>query len=269
MPTHHRLITRYQVRPGGRLRLRDCDPADSGGRDFAAVGPGTVKDRAAAFLEANRAGLAHAQELLWASNTHSVLVVLQAMDAAGKDGTIKHVMCGREPAGLRGALVQGARAPRSSTTTSCGVACASVPRARPDRHLQPLVLRGGARRARAPARSSRAAAPAGARRRRGLGASASRTSTRFERYLARNGTVDRQVLPERLARRSRRSASSSGSTSPRRTGSSPRPTSRSAALGRVHGRVPGHAARHQHRLGAVVRHAGRPQVLARAWSRRS
>ncbi len=99
MPTHHRLITRYQVRPGGRLRLRDCDPADSGGRDFAAVGPGTVKDRAAAFLEANRAGLAHAQELLWASNTHSVLVVLQAMDAAGKDGTIKHVMSGVNPQG--------------------------------------------------------------------------------------------------------------------------------------------------------------------------
>ena len=42
-----------------------------------------------------------AQELLWASNTHALLVVLQAMDAAGKDGTIKHVMSGVNPQGCR------------------------------------------------------------------------------------------------------------------------------------------------------------------------
>jgi PPK2 family polyphosphate:nucleotide phosphotransferase len=96
---HRRLIERYQVAPDGRVRLRDCDPADTGGPDFAPVGPGTVKERAEAFLDANRAELAKAQELLWASDTHSVLVVLQAMDAAGKDGTIKHVMSGVNPQG--------------------------------------------------------------------------------------------------------------------------------------------------------------------------
>ena len=100
MPKHHRrLIERYQVRPGSRIRLSDRDPADTGGGDFAPVGPGTVKERATAFLEANRTELARAQELLWASDTHSVLVVLQAMDAAGKDGTIKHVMSGVNPQG--------------------------------------------------------------------------------------------------------------------------------------------------------------------------
>jgi PPK2 family polyphosphate:nucleotide phosphotransferase len=96
---HRRLIKRYQVAAGSRIRLRDCDPADTGGRDFAPVGPGTVKERAEAFLESNRAELAKAQELLWASDSHSVLIVLQAMDAAGKDGTIKHVMSGVNPQG--------------------------------------------------------------------------------------------------------------------------------------------------------------------------
>ena len=43
--------------------------------------------------------LSNAQELLWASGTHALLVVLQAMDAAGKDGTIKHVMSGVNPQG--------------------------------------------------------------------------------------------------------------------------------------------------------------------------
>jgi PPK2 family polyphosphate:nucleotide phosphotransferase len=45
--------------------------------------------------------LAVAQELLWASGTHSLLIVLQALDAAGKDGTIKHVMSGVNPQGCR------------------------------------------------------------------------------------------------------------------------------------------------------------------------
>jgi PPK2 family polyphosphate:nucleotide phosphotransferase len=45
--------------------------------------------------------LAKAQELLWADGTHALLIVLQAMDAAGKDGTIKHVMSGINPQGCR------------------------------------------------------------------------------------------------------------------------------------------------------------------------
>jgi PPK2 family polyphosphate:nucleotide phosphotransferase len=45
--------------------------------------------------------LSSAQELLWANGTYSLLIVLQAMDAAGKDGTIKHVMSGVNPQGCR------------------------------------------------------------------------------------------------------------------------------------------------------------------------
>ncbi len=94
-----RLVERYRVEPGSKFRLRERDPADGGGSAFAPLGPGPAKLRATALLEANRAELAKAQELLWASNSHSVLVVLQAMDAAGKDGTIKHVMSGVNPQG--------------------------------------------------------------------------------------------------------------------------------------------------------------------------
>jgi PPK2 family polyphosphate:nucleotide phosphotransferase len=96
---HRRLLKRYRVAPGRQIRLRSCDPADAGGPDFAPVGPDTVEERAAAFLKLNRAELEKSQELLWASNAYSVLVVLQGMDAAGKDGTIKHVMSGVDPQG--------------------------------------------------------------------------------------------------------------------------------------------------------------------------
>jgi len=45
--------------------------------------------------------LSSAQELLWANGTYSLLIFLQAMDAAGKDGTIRHVMSGVNPQGCR------------------------------------------------------------------------------------------------------------------------------------------------------------------------
>jgi Polyphosphate kinase 2 (PPK2) len=60
-----------------------------------------LKARASEFLQRNIADLADAQERLYASDTHSVLIVLQASDAAGKDGTIKHVMSGVNPQGCQ------------------------------------------------------------------------------------------------------------------------------------------------------------------------
>ncbi len=60
-----------------------------------------VKERAAEVLTESRKQLAAAQELLYASDTHSVLIILQAMDAAGKDGTIRHVMSGVNPQGCQ------------------------------------------------------------------------------------------------------------------------------------------------------------------------
>jgi len=59
----------------------------------------TIKEQASKILEVNREKLVEKQELLWASSSYSMLIILQGMDAAGKDGTIQHVMSGVNPQG--------------------------------------------------------------------------------------------------------------------------------------------------------------------------
>ncbi len=84
---------RFLVKPGRKVRLSRLDPDDTAGiRDKAAAQPRLVKT-----LER----LSALQYLLYAENARSLLVVLQAMDAAGKDGTIRHVMTGLNPQGCR------------------------------------------------------------------------------------------------------------------------------------------------------------------------
>ncbi len=90
-----------RLEPEVRVRLKEFDPGWIGGKDIEDIAKGEMKERAKAFLEENSASLTEAQELLWASDTHSVLLVFQAMDAAGKDGTIKHVMSGVNPQGCQ------------------------------------------------------------------------------------------------------------------------------------------------------------------------
>lgn len=94
---------------GAKFRLRDHDSAwvpgagrGKGGLDsdeLVALDKDEIKDRAKEILKQNVQDLAAAQEVLWASNNHAVLVIFQAMDAAGKDGTIEHVTSGLNPAG--------------------------------------------------------------------------------------------------------------------------------------------------------------------------
>jgi PPK2 family polyphosphate:nucleotide phosphotransferase len=91
----------FQVRPGRKLKLKRHDPAWAGGDEFKELKKPELKERAVAFLQKNCEDLASAQELLYASDIYSVLIVLQAMDAAGKDGTIKHVMSGVNPQGCQ------------------------------------------------------------------------------------------------------------------------------------------------------------------------
>ena len=60
-----------------------------------------LKKKAKKIIEDNLEELSEAQELLYATNKHSLLLIFQAMDAAGKDGTIKHVMSGINPQGCQ------------------------------------------------------------------------------------------------------------------------------------------------------------------------
>ncbi|HEX8148619.1 MAG TPA: PPK2 family polyphosphate kinase [Pyrinomonadaceae bacterium] len=81
----------FQVRPGSRPRLKNYDAAFTGG--FA------DEDEAGAKIEADCGELASLQDRLMAEETHALLVILQAVDGSGKDGTIKHVASGLDPQG--------------------------------------------------------------------------------------------------------------------------------------------------------------------------
>ncbi len=83
----------FLVPPGKKIRLRDYNPLFTGHyRD---------KREAKGRLDDDVKALAKYQNLLYAQNTYALLIVLQAMDTAGKDGAIKHVMSGVNPQGTQ------------------------------------------------------------------------------------------------------------------------------------------------------------------------
>jgi PPK2 family polyphosphate:nucleotide phosphotransferase len=95
------LIDYLRVKPGKRARLSERDTGWAQTPELQELGKDRVKKRARAILAQNLEDLATAQELLYADDRHAVLIILQAMDAAGKDGTIKHVMSGVNPQGCQ------------------------------------------------------------------------------------------------------------------------------------------------------------------------
>lgn len=80
------------VNPDSKIRLADIDPGDTLGWE---------KGKAADQFAANLGRLSVLQQLLYAESKRSVLVVLQGIDAGGKDGTIRNVMTGLNPQGVR------------------------------------------------------------------------------------------------------------------------------------------------------------------------
>ncbi len=94
-------IDLFRVPPGKRIRLQDHDPGWAQTEELKELGKDKVKKRAKEILAENLKSLAETQELLYADDRYSVLIILQAMDAAGKDGTIKHVMSGVNPQGCQ------------------------------------------------------------------------------------------------------------------------------------------------------------------------
>lgn len=94
-------VNKLMAEPGKKVNLKDFPTGWAQNEEFKSLGKDALKEQASELLEANRNTLAQAQELLWASNIYSVLIVLQGMDTSGKDGTIKHVMSGVNPQGCR------------------------------------------------------------------------------------------------------------------------------------------------------------------------
>ncbi len=90
-----RISKPYRITNGKKFRLKDFDPADTG--DLKSED----KPRTAAALKEGVEALAELQDVLYAQDRWSVLLIFQAMDAAGKDGVIKHVMSGVNPQGCQ------------------------------------------------------------------------------------------------------------------------------------------------------------------------
>ena len=108
------------AKPGRQYSVSDFDPSFIGELS---------KQDAKGQLTKNVEKLSELQSMLYAQNRYSILIIFQAMDAAGKDGTIKHVMSGINPQGCRGI------GPRLS------LAYQSLPaRKRENRNFQPFSL---------------------------------------------------------------------------------------------------------------------------------
>lgn len=87
------LLKELRIEPGTKVVLRDHDAARTHGVPN--------QGKADGWLEENRAALGVLQHRLWAENSRALLVVLQGMDTAGKDGVVRHVCTGMNPQGCR------------------------------------------------------------------------------------------------------------------------------------------------------------------------
>ena len=139
----------FRVRPGSRVRLKDHDPSWAGGGEFKELRSDELKARAKAFLAKNidgagrGAGTALCQRRLLGPDR-------VAGDGCGRQGRhhqARHV--GHQSAGLPGVQFQEAVGRGARPQLSLAIH-ARAARTRPDRHLQPLVLRGCSGRPRAP-----------------------------------------------------------------------------------------------------------------------
>ncbi len=95
-------VNKLEVPAGKKLDLKSCDPGwvPSWIKECEQKkGKKAAKEQAVELIEGNRQRLVNMQELFWANDTYSMLIILQGMDAAGKDGVISHVMSGVNPQG--------------------------------------------------------------------------------------------------------------------------------------------------------------------------
>lgn len=86
-------INKLRVKPGKKFKLKEFDTKYAGKT--------LNKSDSEAMLEMGRRHLAEMQDKLYAHNEYSVLIIFQAMDAAGKDGAVKHIMSGFNPLGVK------------------------------------------------------------------------------------------------------------------------------------------------------------------------
>src|SRR5438034_8499480 len=88
MPNYQKKLA---VKPGSKIRLKDFDPSYHGKHPS--------RKSVLAEIEENRQKMDELQYLMYAENKHSLLIVLQGLDAGGKDGVVRHVFTGMNPSG--------------------------------------------------------------------------------------------------------------------------------------------------------------------------
>ena len=231
-----KLAGAFQVGDGKRFRLASIDPRDTGG--FAS------KRKAQAHLARGIRLLGELQEKLYAQDRWALLLIFQAMDAAGKDSTIKHVMSGVNPQGCQ---VYSFKAPSAEeldhdflwrTRAACPSAAGSASSTAPT-----------TRRCSSSA-STRSSSRGSASRRRLVtkrsGRSASRTSTPSSATCTRNGTIVRKFFLH-VSKEEQRKRFLERLDEPEKNWKfSPADVARARALGRLHGRLRGHDPPHEH-----------------------
>ena len=94
MSWSHKLSKPYRVKDGKHFRLKDCDPADTRGLELD-------KEEGIALLKRGILRMSDLQSKLYAQDRWALLLIFQAMDAAGKDSVISHVMSGVNPQGCQ------------------------------------------------------------------------------------------------------------------------------------------------------------------------
>ena len=225
-----KLADRFRIDKPDNFRLADIDPADTcRSRHRQGRGQGAARRTASSASPICRS-------VLYAQDRWAVLAIFQAMDAAGKDGVIKHVMSGVNPQGcqvhsFKAPINAGARPRfpvaharsrcRSAAASASSIApitrkcwwCASIPKYLARQKLPPQLVGED------------------------IWEERFEDIRGFESYLARNGTLSAEILSSRFQGRAAPSASWSASTIRPSAGSSPWATSPSASFGRIHGAI--------------------------------
>jgi len=98
---NEKIIDSFRVPPGKKIRLKNYATDWAQTKELEELGKDEVKERAQELLAQNLKDLAEMQDSLYADDRYALLLILQAMDAAGKDGTIEHVMSGVNPQGCQ------------------------------------------------------------------------------------------------------------------------------------------------------------------------
>ena len=251
-------LSPYVVTKGKRFSLKDCDTDPRGWK--------MSKEEMEEALQKGVVRLGELQERLYAQDQWGVLLIFQAMDAAGKDGAIKHVMSGVNPQGCQ---VYSFKTPspeeldhdflwRTSRAPPSAAASASSTARTTRRCWWSGSTRSSSRQQKLPPDWSRSDI----------------WKERFEDINLRalpgaQRHRDPQVLPARVEEGAEASGSSSGSTSRRRTGSSRWPTCTERRHWEEYMEAYEDMIRHRDRAGAVDRRARRQQVVYAAGGRRS